>query len=1070
MIAVRIPKEIRAYKEKLVAGLTLRQLLWTVIGFIICVPTYLYGIKYIHEEILSWIVLIIASLCGGIGFISYHGMPLEKYFMAIGKQLIYPAHRKYITQDCFRVWQDAAVKEENLKNKNKKKELKQASLERCVLMLEAEESGEEFGTTEELNEKLLTVRTPKAPDPDKPPKSNKNSKKEKKSKLEIKANAIKERQKEDPRYVPTKKEFRILKNWEKRKEKNRIAELNKKKNEIAASNSKMEKRRKVKFAIPKSTQETIPYLADYEEGLFEVEPNVYSKLYLMDDINYLVSNNDEQVAIFCKYGEFLNQFSDEVNVGIVLDSRIVSTLEQENRIFYKLRGDELDPHRQEINRILKRQLMAGKNNIQLTKYVTVTIRADSPIEALLRFHKLDNEVLENLRRIGSGGRVLSTEERLSLLHDKFRKGREGDFKIDFDFLKEQGLSSKDYIAPSSFDFGKSNYFKIEDEYYRCMFLNNLPASLSDDFLAKLVDVEFPLITNINIQPVAQDKALRLVRKQLTGMEANIIEAEKKAIRAGYSPDNISHDLKQSYKQAEELLDDLLNKNQKMFYVTIGLMVNGRTKEELEDNCKTLMSKARSATCQLQSFDFQQEDAFKVILPMGTPPSGHISVERALTTESTSIFMPFTSQELFQEGGFYYGLNQISRNLILCNRTAMKTPSGFILGTSGSGKSFATKHEILNVLLNSGKVNIIIIDPENEYGDFARFFGGVVIKVSADTDNYMNPMDMPEDYGVDTEDDVEHMPLQIKKEKAIRKKTDFLMSIIERMISVAEGETYITPQQKTFIDRCVKRCYQEYLDNDFDMKYLPTLKEIQDEFDKDVEISKNDYAKALAEGTAYYTKGSMDAFAHYTNVEYNNRFVVFNTRDLGGQIKQIALIVLFDYIWNRLITNKMKGYWTYCYCDEIHVMFETPYAASFLKQLYKRGRKYGLVITGITQNVEEALKSDMARSMIGNSDFILMLNQSSEDMKILADMLGISPAQMGYVDKADAGCGLLFAEKTIVPFVNKFPEDSYLYTLISTRFDESMDAQEFVKKAMVEKKVYVPPTDEEIEHAYETRDT
>lgn len=1064
MIAVRIPKEIRAYKEKLILGFTLRQALWVIIGFVICVPTYFFGVKYINEELLSWFILLIACLCGGIGFFTYHGMAMEKVILAVIKQMIYPAKRKFATQNCFRTWQDMISKEDAVKIKEK--DIINASLERCVLMMEAEASGEEVGTTQELNEKLLTVRTSSSPNSPKNKKSKKSKEdkeeKNKKSRLEIKAEAIKEKQKANPKYAPTKSEFKILRKWEKKKQQIRIAEINKKKKQVASQNTKMKQRRKPKTAIPRSVQDTIPYIADYDEGLFEVEPNVYSKLYVMDDINYLVSNNEEQVGIFCKYGEFLNQFSDDVNVQIILDSRIVSTVEQENRIFYQLTGDELDPHREEMNRILKRQIMAGKNNIQLTKYIAVTIKEDSPMEALLRFHKVDNEVLENLRRIGSGGRVLSTEERLSLLHDKFRRGREGDFGIDFDFLKEQGISSKDYIAPSSFDFGKASYFQIEEEYYRCLFLNNLPASLSDDFLSKLVDVEFPLITNLNIQPVAQDKALRLVRKQLTGMEANIIEAEKKAIRAGYSPENISHDLKQSYKQAEELLDDLLNKNQKLFYLTIGLMVNGHTKEELEENCKTLMGKARSATCQLQSFDYQQEDAFKVIMPMGVPPKGHINVERALTTESTSIFMPFTSQELFQEGGFYYGLNQISRNLILCNRTAMKTPSGFILGSSGSGKSFATKREILNVLLNSNKTNVIVIDPENEYGDFARFFGGTVIKMSADTDNHMNPMDMPEDYGVDDEDDIENMPLQLKKEKATRKKTDFLMSIIEKMITVGENGTTITPQQKTLIDRCVKLCYSEYLDNDFDLDYLPTLKELQDELDKDA--LSNEFGKSLAEGTAYYTKGSMDAFAHYTNVEYNNRFVVFNVRDLGGQIKQIALIVIFDFIWNRLITNKVKGIRTYCYCDEIHVMFETPYAASFLKQLYKRGRKYGLVITGITQNVEDLLKSDMARSMIGNSDFVLMLNQYHDDLMVLADMLNISPAQTGYVDKADIGCGLLFAEKTIVPFIDKFPEDSYLYTLISTRFDEKMDAQEFVKAAM-ENKVHLPPTDEEIKRAY-----
>ena len=460
---------------------------------------------------------------------------------------------------------------------------------------------------------------------------------------------------------------------------------------------------------------------------------------------------------------------------------------------------------------------------------------------------------------------------------------------------------------------------------------------------------------------------------------------------------------------------------------------GADMDELEANCKTLRGVAGMYSCQLRTLNYQQEKGFRLTLPLGYSPA-HLSVEMALTTESTAVFMPFNNMELMQSGGFYYGLNQVSKNLILCDRTAMKTPSGFILGTAGSGKSFATKREILNVILKDGTTWVIIIDPENEYGDFLKTFGGEVIKISADSLNYINPMDMPPDYGLD-EDDGDETPLDIKKSKAIRKKSDFIMSLIEKMISQDEhGDAGgVTPQQKTIIDRCVKRCYKDYLAHDFDTSLTPTLSDLQTEFEHEKDGSAA--AALIADAVEYYTRGSMDIFAHLTNVDTASRLVVFNIRDLGEQLRPIGQMIMFDFIWNRMVANKARGIRTYCYCDEIHTMFASYNSAYFLRQLYKRGRKYGLVITGVTQNIEELLRSDMARGMIGNSDFLLMLNQSPEDLKILAAMLNISPAQMDYLKNSPPGSGLLRAQGTIVPFVDEFPPESYLYGLMSTNFNE-----------------------------------
>jgi len=1051
MITVKVPKEIRAYKEKLVWGLTARQLIATAIAVVVCVPLYWFGRKYINEELLSWIVIAIALPCAGIGFITKNGMPFEKYMWAfIKQQIIYPQKTSYKAKNFFRDMQNRAyIEEKNAYDKKKiDKYREKATLERAFLLEEAEKKGELMETTIK-DDDLLTVRKP-SPKNKKDDKKKKKEKKEKKSKAQVTAEDVEEKRLQDPQYIPTKKEGKMILAYAKELEQKRIKEISRGKKTVSKKNEKMKKRRTAKSNIPKSTQDDLPYIADYDEGLFEVEPNKFSKCYEVRDINYLTAKEDEAVQIFCKWGEFLNYFDEEMTVQLVVDNRIVSVNEQEKLLFYQMKRDSYDVHRQEFNKILKRQMVAGNNEIQKNIYIAVTIDADSPYEALLRFHKIDKEVVNNLRKIGSNGKPISTDDRLSYLHDKMRKGREGEFRIDYNFIKEQGLSSKDYVAPSSFYFKAKDYFMIEDTYYRCMYLNNLPAMMSDDFMADLTDCEFPVIASFSIQPLAQDKAIRLIKRQITGMEANKIEAQKKAIRAGYDPSTINHDLVHSLEQGEELLDDMMNKDQKMFFVSIMIMVGADSLDILEDNTKILMSKARKYTCQMQIFDNQQREAFKAVLPMGIPTANKIYVERALTTESTAIFIPFSSQELFQVGGFFYGLNQVSKNLVLCNRLKMKTPSGFVLGSSGSGKSFKCKEEMLQVLISDDKTNLLIIDPENEYQDFGRAFGASVLSLSASSDCYINPMDMDENYGLDEKDDPLTTPMQRKKEKALQKKSEYLMSIIQYMV-MDNNQGGIKPRQKSMIDRAITRTYQAYLEHDFDPEYIPTLLELQDELDKE---KNTEDGREIAEAVEYYTRGSMNLFSHKSNIDFGNRFMIFTIRDLGTELKQISLLITLDFIWNRMIANCQSKIRTYCYVDEIHVLFQNVFSERYLQQLYKRGRKYGLVITGITQDVEELLRSEMARGMLSNSDYILMLNQSSENLKLLQGLLGISQAQANYITMADVGCGLLFAEKTIVPFIDQFPEDSYLYTLMSTMFGEetSEDIVAFIEKLQQEQEV------------------
>ena len=917
MIAVRIPEEIRKYKEKIAFGLTARQLICTILTLFICVPLYMLGRKYIPDDILAWLIIGIAVPLEALGFLKINGMPMEKYAIAAFKfEVLYPRKRKFKTENVWREWQNMAIKEEIPKGYMEKagylKKKKDIREERTFLLMEAEKNGvlkystnpeKENVTDFDINkQKLLTVRT--GGSGKKPKKDKKNVQKlNKKTKLQLQAEEIEKKIKENPQYVRTKKEEKILIKWNNYKLNLRKKEIQEGKKQIKKKAKVMGKRRTAKTVIPNTTQRSIPYIADYDEGVFEVKPNKYSKMYRLKDINYRTGHDEEQIAIFVKLGEFLNYFSEEMRFAFVVDNRVVSKAEQERKVFKQPKNDKYNVHRNEYNKILRSQIIAGRNDMQLQKFITVTIDADNPIDALLRFHKIDAEIITNLRRIGSDGEVLTTDERLEYYHDKLRRGREGDFQIDYEFIKSQGISSKDYIAPSVIQFNRKD-FQIEDDYYRILFLNNLPASLQDEFLSDLCDNDFPLTTTLSIEPVAQDKALRIVKKQLTGIETNKIDAEKRAIRAGYSPETIQHSIKDAHAQAEALYDDMLNKNQKMFFVTITLMVHGSSKEELEQNCSILISKARKYTTQLQVLTEQQEEGYKMTLPFGYT-SKELCVERALTTESTSIFMPFSNQELFQVGGFYYGLNQISQNLVMVNRTKMKTPSGFVLGSSGSGKSFATKREILNVLLDDDKTNILIIDPENEYGDFCRAFDGTVLKISPTSDTYINPMDMPPDYGLDEDDDSEKTPLGIKKEKALTKKSDYIMSIVERMISAGGNEnvTSITPQQRTLVDQCVCAAYKDYLDNDFNTDYMPTLLDFQEELDKRKNESKDN--QDVADGVAYYTRGSMNVFSHKTNVHIENRLVVFNVRDLGQALRQIGLLIVFDFIWNRMVENKNR---------------------------------------------------------------------------------------------------------------------------------------------------------------------
>lgn len=1047
MITVRVPAEIRKYKEKIAGLITGRQFLAILGTSVVCVPLYYFATDLgINEEVRDWLVLIFAIAGLSFGFVTYNGLPMEKLSKVMLCYFLFPHRRTVITKNRLRTLskrEDFQNAPQGIWQKYRHKYYqRQASLERTVYMEEAIERGD-FSYESAPTENLVTVKKPSFGRGNKDNDNKKKTKKEKQQqKWEQDALLVRKKLEENPEYVPDKNEAKLLKRLNQKEFNDRKRVIEEKKKEVDQKNKKLKKRRTVQIKIPRSVADTIPILAAYEEGMFEVAPNKYSKAYLLSDINYKTAKTEEQTDIFCRLRDFYNSFPGDVHIQMCVDNRVVSTEAMEKEVFYPMAKDGYDKHRKEYNRIMGIQMTAGHNNMKVEKYLVITIDAAEPYEAILRFRKMDSEVVDNLRKLGVYAKRISTTERLAYFHDKFRPGQEGQLRVDYDFLKQNNLSEKDYISPPSFYFGKANMMQIGDTYSRIMYLTNYPASLSDEIMRSFYDVDFPVTVTFNIQPVDHAKAMRLVQTQLTSIKKDKMEAERKAIRDNYSPDNIRQDIKDGFEQYNQLYDDMLNNDQKLFFNFLTVMVGGATLQELESNCEVLNNRAQGHMCEFQTLNFQQEEAYKTTLPFGYV-SNQIGIDRSMTSESTTVFIPFTCTELYQLGGFYYGLNAISRNFVMLDRNKMKTPSGFVLGTSGSGKSFATKREILNVLLHDNDSSVIIIDPENEYSDFVRAFGGVVIRVAPDSEVHLSPMDMPEDYGLDEEDGPD-TPMPIKKAKAIKKKSGFLMSIVERMIAVGGNAdvSTILPQQKTIVDNCVREVYDEYLKHDFDPAFLPSLLDLQACLDRKKGESKEAYD--LAVGVEYYTRGSMDVFAHQTNVDVNNRLISFNVRDIGEQLRMIALVIVFDFIWNRMVQNKARSVRTYAYCDEIHIMFKSFYAADFLKQLFKRGRKYGLCITGLTQNCAELLATEQARGMIGNSDYILMLNQKAEDLELLAEMLGISDEQRRFVSGVDAGCGLLFAEKTIVPFVDDFPKDSYLYKLMSTKFGEDMPDEEAMR--------------------------
>lgn len=764
------------------------------------------------------------------------------------------------------------------------------------------------------------------------------------------------------------------------------------------------KKDKEKFKIPKSVQDVIPIDAMWEDGIFLVGKNKYSKCFKFTDINYSVASREDKEEMFLEYSELLNSFDTGATSKITIINRRLNKLDFQKTMFIKLEDDELDKYRKEYNKMLLDKATAS-NGIVQEKCITITIEKKSIEDARLYFLRIGTELINKFKELGSVCVELEAVERLQLFHDFYRVGEETAFNFDFISNMRKGHSFKDYICPDTFEI-KDDYIKIGNRYARVLFLKEYANYIKDSMVAELTDINKNSMMSIDVIPIAMDEAVREAENRRLGVETNITNWQRRQNANNNFSAIIPYDLEMQREQSKEFLDDLITRDQRMFMSVLTMVHTAETKEELDNDTEEILTIARKNLCQFGVLKFQQLDGLNTAMPFGVRK---IDTLRTLTTESLAVFMPFRVQEIRETNGIYYGQNVISKNMIIADRKKLLNGNSLVFGVSGSGKSFITKEEIVFTMLKDKNADVIVIDPENEYTPLVKALGGEVIKVSATSGNHINAMDMNKNYADGAN------PVILKSE--------FILSLCEQLI----GSDNLGAKQKSIIDRCTASTYRYYLQGNY-QGTPPTLQDFYQELLKQEETE----AKEIALAIELFVNGSLNTFAKQTNVDTENRLICYNILDLGKQLLPLGMLVVLDSILNRITQNRAKGRNTYIFIDEIYLLLRNEYSANFLYTLWKRVRKYGAYLIGITQNVEDMLQNNTARAMMANSELIIMLNQASTDRAELAKLLNISDLQLSYITNVGSGEGLLKIGSSLIPFSNKFPKDTELYKLMTTK--------------------------------------
>lgn len=761
---------------------------------------------------------------------------------------------------------------------------------------------------------------------------------------------------------------------------------------------------------PNTAQRSIPFERMFRDGMCRVRKGYYTKTIQYEDINYELATKEDQEAIFEDWCGFLNFFDSSVHFEFSFLNTTIDRDEFQKRILIPPAGDDFDALRKEYSQMLLHQYAQGNNGLMKTKYLTFGIYADSVKQAAPRLAHIQTDIINNFRQIGVYAYPLDGKERLKMMHQVFHIGDLERFTFSWDWLPESGLSVKDFIAPSSFTFG-SRDMQVGGMYYAASLLKIDASQLNDETLKDFLNMESGQIATMHVQAVDQNKAIKMIKKKLTEIDRSKIDENKKAYRSGYDADIMPSDLVTYGRDAKAIMEQLQSQDERYFMVTFLIINTGKTEQELRNNVLEAASIAQKHNCSLMRLDYTQEQALMSSLPLA---DNQIHIERGLTTGATAIFVPFTTQELFQDSpeAVYGGLNALSNNLIMVDRKLLKTPNGLILGTPGSGKSFAAKREIYNVFLVTDD-DIIICDPESEYTPLVQSLKGQVVHVSPTSTQYINPMDINANYS--------------EEDNPVSLKADFILSFCELIVGGKEG---LQPIEKTVIDRCVHRIYQRYFENPVP-ENMPLLEDLYNE----LLAQEEKEAQRVATALEIYVKGSLNLFNHRTNVDINNRVVCYDIRDLGKQMKKLGMLIVQDQVWNRVTVNRNRKRTTRYYIDEFHLLLREEQTAMYSVEIWKRFRKWGGIPTGITQNVKDLLSSREIENIFDNSDYICMLNQAAGDREILAKQLGISPRQLSFVKKSGEGEGLLLYGSVIIPFVDHFPKDTQMYRIMTTKLSE-----------------------------------
>lgn len=758
--------------------------------------------------------------------------------------------------------------------------------------------------------------------------------------------------------------------------------------------SKLKKQNKEEFRIPKTTQDMIPVDTVYKDGIFKIG-NRYTKSYRFLDINYAIASKEEKTGLFLDYGDLLNSFDSSVMVKITVNNHKIDLHKFKEDILIPFKEDGLDEYRKEYNEMLLDKLKESDDIVQ-EKYLTLTVFKNNVEEARSYFSRIGTELSSHFAKLGSGCIELNLEERLKILHDFYRSD-ESEFNFDMKDNMRKGHSFKDLICPLAPEF-KHKYFKLDDKYGRVLYLSNYPRFIKDSIVSELCNLNKNMMYSMDLISIPTDEAVKEIERKLLGVNTNITNWQRRQNANNNFSAVIPYDMEMQREECKEFLDDLTIRDQRMMLCNITIVHLADSKEELDNDTELLKSVARKFMCDLSIlyFSSRQLDGLCTVLPIGL---NQLNIIRTLLTESASVFIPFRAQEIADKGGIWYGQNAITNNPIFCNKECLQNPNAFVLGVPGSGKSFLTKEEIEFIIMRTDD-DILICDPENEYSNIIRKFGGEVIEISAGSKDHINAMDMKDGYG-DSGDPV-------------RDKSQFIMSLIEQV-----SRKGIDDLERSIIDRCVRETYMEF--------ERPTLKTLRAKLLEQQEKE----AKALALKLEIFTDGSLDAFAHETNVDVDNRIVSYNIFKLGKQLKTMGLLVITDAMINRVNENFIKGKKTHIFIDEFHVVFENEQSAAFFNSAWRQFRKRDAYPTGITQNVEYLLDSVEASTMLSNSEFVVMLNQAYQDREKLGRLLNISDEQMSYITNAQSGCGLIKYGGILVPFVNKMPK-GLLYDLNTTK--------------------------------------